>query len=325
MGNKRKQRNSSDNSGDNSGSVTKQCKQRGPSEEISDAIDSTVSEVLSKANAVLYDDLTVSDSVNSCVFGNSVDSCSKSNMADKGRDPTNKDLMDLMKSINDRLVSMEAKLGTLKILEEKVTNFEKELARVWVALDDRCKKTTERVERVEDRVDTVDMGAALLSSRVAELEKERSELRDDLTYMQSQSMRNNLVFTNIPEADGTENETADVSEKKLRQHLQSALKIAKETAESIRFERVHRTPGHRLKGKTRNIVAKFSFFQDRELVRRQWKELRGTDFHMFEQFPKEVSDKRRKLVKDMKEARSSGKRAWIVYDTLYIDGKPVKN
>lgn len=176
---------------------------------------------------------------------------------------------------------------------------------------------------MEDRVDSVDMSTALLSSRMADLEKKRDELQDDLTYMKAQSMRNNLVFTNIPEEVGTEIETAEVSEKKLRQHLQSALKIAKETAETIRFERVHRTPGHRLQGKTRNMVAKFSFFQDRELVRRQWKELRGTNFHMFEQFPKEVSDKRRKLVKKMKEARDAGKRAWIVYDTLYVDGKPV--
>ena len=46
---------------------------------------------------------------------------------------------------------------------------------------------------------------------------------------------------------------------------------------------------------------------------------------MYEQFPREVTDKRRKLVKKMKEARDQGKRAWIVYDTLYVDGRPVRD
>lgn len=205
-----------------------------------------------------------------------------------------------------------------------MTNFEKELSKVWTKLEDSNNKTNERVERVEDRVGSVDMGCALLSSRIADLEKERDELRDDLTYMKSQSMRNNLIFTNIPEEANTDVESLENTESKLRDHLQSALKIAKETVEAIRFERVHRTPGHRIDGKTRSIVAKFCFFQDRELVRRQWKELKGTDFRMFEQFPKEISDKRRKLVKKMKEERDAGKSAWIVYDTLYVNGKPIK-
>lgn len=338
---KRKKRNSSGNIE----SVNKQFKTRGPSEENTDSLDDTsVSTVLSEVNAVLYDNVAdVSNIVaqnvdvdicNTSVFENPVVSPStpkELNMATNlvtgvtsGNEPTNKDLMDFMKSINDRLASIESKLGTLDVLEKKVTNFEKELSKVWVALGDNTKITNERVNHVENRVDLVDMETVLLSTRVADLEKERDELREDLTYMKSQSMRNNLIFTNIPEESGTDIEAAEVTERKLRQHLQSTLKIAKETADRIRFERVHRTPGHRIPGKTRSIVAKFSFFQDRELVRRQWKELRGTNFHMFEQFPKEVSDKRRRLVKQMKEARDAGKRAWIVYDTLYVDGKQVK-
>lgn len=71
--------------------------------------------------------------------------------------------------------------------------------------------------------------------------------------------------------------------------------------------------------------AKFTYFKDRELVRKQWRNLQGTGYFMFEQFPKEVSDKRRKLVSKMKEARDKGKKAWIAYDTLYIEGKPVRD
>ncbi|KAH3753329.1 hypothetical protein DPMN_032700 [Dreissena polymorpha] len=60
------------------------------------------------------------------------------------------------------------------------------------------------------------------------------------------------------------------------------------------------------------------------MVRREWKHLSGTGCQMFEQFPPEVVEKRRKLVPKMKDAKKEGKRSWIVYDTLYVDGKPVK-
>ena len=45
----------------------------------------------------------------------------------------------------------------------------------------------------------------------------------------------------------------------------------------------------------RNIVAKFSLYKDKEMVRRAKSKLRGTDHYIFEQFPKEIADKRRPL------------------------------
>ncbi|KAH3715372.1 hypothetical protein DPMN_058080 [Dreissena polymorpha] len=72
-----------------------------------------------------------------------------------------------------------------------------------------------------------------------------------MTYLKSQSMRNNLIFTGVPEVDG---ETPEVTETKLRVHLQNATKIAKEVAESMQIERVHRSLGYPTPGKTRSIV-----------------------------------------------------------------------
>ncbi|XP_052217926.1 uncharacterized protein LOC127835529 [Dreissena polymorpha] len=157
-----------------------------------------------------------------------------------------------------------------------------------------------------------------------QLEKERDTLRDNVSYLQSQSMRNNLIFTGVTEDNSTGNEPPEVTERKLRQHLQDAFKIAHEVVDTIRFERVHRSPGSPISGKVRNIVAKFTFFKERETVRKLWKELDGTLYRVFEQFPQEVIEKRRKLVPQMKEARRLGKRAYLAYDTLYIDGTAVK-
>ncbi|XP_052286605.1 uncharacterized protein LOC127882142 [Dreissena polymorpha] len=245
-------------------------------------------------------------------------------MADSGYEPTIKDVMNCMRTIDTRLVAIELKLHAIDSLEKKVCDFDKELKKIWVALEDRVKRIDARVCALEEKVELVDVGATIVADRITQLEKERNELRDDVAYLKSQSMRNNLVFTNIPEDNSTGSEPPEVTERKLRNHLEEKLKIAKETADAMRFERVHRSPSHPVHGKVRNIIAKFTFFKDRELVRKQWKHLTGTNYQMHEQFPPEVLEKRRKLVPHMKDARKEGKRAWIAYDTLYVDGKPVR-
>ncbi|KAH3707387.1 hypothetical protein DPMN_066792 [Dreissena polymorpha] len=163
----------------------------------------------------------------------------------------------------------------------KGPKFEKELKSIWVAIDDRAKRLEERVSKIKDKVDGDDIGAALLASRIEDLGKAKASLGDELTYLKSQSM----------------------------QHLHDALKLAKETVSGIRFERVHRSPGQPVPGRVRTIVAKFTYFQDRELLRKQWKSLAA---------------KRLKLGPKLKAARDEGKRAWIVYDTLYVDGRRSK-
>ena len=75
----------------------------------------------------------------------------------------------------------------------------------------------------------------------------------------------------------------------------------------------------------RSIVAKFHNFKERELVRKQGKALKGSRFFVNEQFPREVADKRRRLVSKMKEARQQGKSAWLSYDTLYVDTRAVRD
>jgi len=88
-----------------------------------------------------------------------------------------------------------------------VSDFDKELKKMWVAMEDRAKRGDERLDRLEDRVDGTDIGVARVESRLADLEKQREELRDDMTYMKSQSMRNNLIFTNIPEDNSSGSES----------------------------------------------------------------------------------------------------------------------
>ena len=77
-------------------------------------------------------------------------------------------------------------------------------------------------------------------------------------------------------------------------------------------------------GRIRSIVAKFTRFKEREYVRKQWKTLEGSNYNVYEQFPKEVVEKRRRLQTKVREHRSKGDTAWIAYDTLYVNGRPVR-
>ncbi|KAH3694400.1 hypothetical protein DPMN_081840 [Dreissena polymorpha] len=92
------------------------------------------------------------------------------------------------------------------------------------------------------------MGSTLMRTRAIDLERQRDELHEDFTYLQSHSMRNNLVFTNIADDNSSGNETAEVTEQKLWEHMQTALKLSKDITDSIRFERVNRSPGYPITG-----------------------------------------------------------------------------
>jgi len=52
-----------------------------------------------------------------------------------------------------------------------VVDFEKELKKVWVALEDRVERTDERLAKLEDKVDATNIGVGLVDSRVADLRR----------------------------------------------------------------------------------------------------------------------------------------------------------
>jgi hypothetical protein len=102
------------------------------------------------------------------------------------------------------------------------------------------------------------------------------------------------------------------------------MRLAETTVAEMKFERVHRM-GAMTAGKVRRVVAKFHAFKDKELVRKNGRALQGTNFSVYEQYPNDVVEKRRRLLPRMKAARDEGKRAWLSYDTLFIEGKAVRD
>ena len=186
---------------------------------------------------------------------------------------------------------------------------------------DRQKKVEERMSAIDEKQDSVNLSLGFANDKVTRLEKENDRLSSDVVYLQSQSMRNNLLFSGIAEA---QNEVPGQTERMLREFLVDKLAMAQDLVDGIVFERVHRV-GQNVLGRSRAIVAKFSLFKDRETVRKLRSKLNGTKFYINEQFPKEVVEKRKKLLPRKKAAKRDGNKAWIAYDRLYIDGRAVQD
>lgn len=103
--------------------------------------------------------------------------------------------------------------------------------------------------------------------------------------------------------------------------MQSTLKLPLDSVNRIAFHHVHRLGAKvNATGKPRAIVAKFEHFTQKELVKSKAKELKGTNFSIYDQYPKEIQDRRRILLPIMKNYREQGKRASLSVDKLYVDG-----
>ncbi|KAL0194887.1 hypothetical protein M9458_008459, partial [Cirrhinus mrigala] len=96
-------------------------------------------------------------------------------------------------------------------------------------------------------------------------------------------MRDNLVFSGIPES------AEEDAEATVKSFIKTYLKLPEDTVENICFERVHRL-GAKKPGtpRPRPIVAKFGYFKQKE-------QLKGTDFSVNDQFPKEILERRKVL------------------------------
>lgn len=303
-----------------------------------------ISSILKETNTVLYsndsqgveqvDQVNVSVSNSFLPLINIPEEINTDNMAQSNKSdgagaksgPSNADIVALLGKIELKLTDMDKRLVTLESLEKKVDGFDKELRKLRLHIDETQKQASERLEKAEGRMFEIEIETGAAKKRIDELERERVSLKESVTYLQSQSMRNNLIFGNIEEEPQEKPERTEVI---VRKFMSEKLKMAQNIVDGIKIERVHRMgPPPNVTGNNRfhrRIVCKFNMFTDREAVRKLSYRLKGTRFYLTEQFPPEVTAKRKGLVKQMKEERAKGNQAWLSYDTLYVNGRPVSD
>ena len=102
------------------------------------------------------------------------------------------------------------------------------------------------------------------------------------------------------------------------------MKLSKKHLDDIEFERVHRISTRvreeKLNQHPRLIIAKVSFFKDKQQIKSHIKHLpRGKGFGVAEDFPKEVDEIRKELYPVLKQAKREDKTAFFNVEKLIID------
>ncbi|VDI46958.1 Hypothetical predicted protein [Mytilus galloprovincialis] len=108
---------------------------------------------------------------------------------------------------------------------------------------------------------------------------------------------------------------------KILEFCENQLKI-ENAKDKITLEKAYRL-GKRKDGaaKPRPIVVKFRKFEDREMIRSVSNRLKNTNYGISPQYPKEVLERRKKLVPIMLKERKKNKKAYIAGDKLYVNGE----
>ena len=136
--------------------------------------------------------------------------------------------------------------------------------------------------------------------------------------MQTHTMKYNLIFGGIEQtALDYEEETEAV----LKEFIKTELEIS--DADQINFQNVHRLR-KRIDGKPRNIMARFTHYKDHERVRKvvPVKLKEKTRYTVNQQYPTEIINRRQNLYPKMKDLQRRGMRASLVYDQIFVNGRP---
>lgn len=239
------------------------------------------------------------------------------------------DKLDKIDSMEQCIRNMSVKVSDLESRVQKSESATRALEQSAVFIgeqyDDIIKQRTldeQNMSQQKHAMDNIFQENKALKAELQELRDITSQIRVDLTDVRWRSMRDNLLFMNIPEVrqPNQAGRPYEDTERVLADFLHDNLQM-----DNIPFERVHRiTNNHYRRDGPRPIVAKFTFFKDREEVRRRSYMLRGTHFGINEQFPEEIESKRRELYPIARHFRKEQKRVAMVRDKLYVDGREIR-
>ncbi|CAC5403656.1 unnamed protein product [Mytilus coruscus] len=151
-----------------------------------------------------------------------------------------------------------------------------------------------------------------LSKTIDQVKKENDRLQNELTDVHMSSMRNNLIFYNIPE-----NET-DLCSDVVLEFCGKNLKI-ENPADKITIRDSFRL-GKKTE-KNRPIMVKFANFVMRDLVKKSSRNLKDSPFGISEQLPLEIQKSRKEKLPLLKELRSRDIKAYFVKDKIFMGGK----
>jgi hypothetical protein len=215
----------------------------------------------------------------------------------------------LLGIMNDYLNDFEVKLSNRMNVAQRSQKDEYEAA---------LNRQTKEIEMMGEELNMVREQNVILEGRLTRSEKLVEDMREQLLQQQARSMRDNLVFFNIPEQHDENTEAV------LKKFLTDEMKVSASDMENIKFDRVHRT-GQKAPSWNRIIVAKFNPSHGKDLVLRHAKNLdKSKKFGVNEQLPRELEERKKRLLPKFKEAKTERKNPKWSVDRLIIDNRVTK-
>ena len=195
----------------------------------------------------------------------------------------------------------------------QVVKLEKQKEELRASLE----STQAEVEGLKEHASVTAETLKITTGKTVKLE----ELERRVVKQECFNRRNNIKFFGIGD---NERESPEDTEAVLRNFLHKEMKLSKKHLDDIEFERVHRIPTRvreeKINQHPRPIIAKVSFFKDKQQIKSHIKHLpRGKRFGVADDFPKEVDEIRKELYPVLKQAKRDHKTAFFNVEKLIID------
>lgn len=219
----------------------------------------------------------------------------------------------ILDSLSDKISKFQSTMNTLVSNVENVTKRVAEVEHSIEFLSSQYESS--RKENDGLKIDIADIKANNndIKGNITLLANELDDLRERHLDLQTRSMRENLIFSGIPET--SKNEESEETGIIIKHFMTNELKLTN----PVDFVRAHRFG--KADKNPRPIVCRFKTYSDRELVRKSATALKGTKYGISEQFPKEIIDRRKVLWPYYKEAKNQNRKAYFKRDRLFIEGK----
>ena len=158
---------------------------------------------------------------------------------------------------------------------------------------DECQQNSEQLKALQQAHNNEKLEKAKLLSMC-------KKLQDQVTKVESQSRRDNLLIDGLAEYDGENCEAL------VRDLMRSKLKL--DSVDGIQLVLCHRLGvWRRGSPRPRTMIIKFQWYGDRMRVWKSRKNLQGTNTYINEDFPREIQQKRKILMPILKKSQIAGK------------------
>ena len=224
-------------------------------------------------------------------------------------------------SLMDKIEKISEKTEEIDNISQNISGFREDVK----TLHTKCQgiETSlgiyiERTKAVEKKVDDLAKTHELISLLEHELkasENENQALKEHILRQELYSRRDNLVFEGIQELSDQQTEFA------LRKFFRSVLGLSPEESQGLTLSRCHRLGMLKNHTQPRAIIARFVLDKDKMKVWQRRSMLKGTSYIMREDFPIEITNRRKLMYPLYLEAKKRDPTSRLVADKVTYQKK----